>query len=660
MLDFNDAEPQSHLRLAYDMAWEARTERLRQALSGRARDLIDHVFPSARVHGAEARIGSTDGEPGESLSIDLTSGVWFDHATGEGGDLIDLWKATQKATFPEAIDDLERWAGLASAPAFTSRVHKVAEKRKEEAKKHAGVDTGLGPPVASWYYKSADDTLIGIVRRYDLAGQFDDAGKPKKTFRPFTASGEPRMPDPRPLYRLPQIATASTVVLVEGEKCADALETVGVEATTVMGGANTHLEKTDFTPLAGKTVLLWPDNDGLGKTEKVSFVGQRYMERLKIHLEALGCRVGIVEIPPNKPAKWDAADAVKGGDDVTAILAAAMPDTTAASMVRFRILTIDELANVKPPEWRIHGIFPTHGSSTVYGAFESFKTWVGIDMLLSLAAGVDWQGRASKPCSVLYIAGEGQHGLAHRVVGWCEVKNAGVRPARFRALPEAVAIPASGDIDDLLRAIDDLPEAPGVIALDTITRMSGGGSLNDEKDVQAYVRGMDRLRTATGAHIMNIGHAGKDKEKGLMGSVVLPGAMETIICVERKGDNLTLINNNPKGKQKDGPNFEDIHLVTRKVSFVRDGKTDTTLILVPVEPAENDETKPARRLGPLQQKIMTALEQAARNGQSLGFTSLKIMTGSDDGTLGRTLRNLVEREVISVSEEEGKQQWKFL
>ena len=45
-------------------------------------------------------------------------------------------------------------------------------------------------------------------------------------------------PVPRPLYLQPGIATADTIVLVEGEKCAQALIEAGIVATTAMHGAS--------------------------------------------------------------------------------------------------------------------------------------------------------------------------------------------------------------------------------------------------------------------------------------------------------------------------------------------------------------------------------------------------------------------------------------
>jgi hypothetical protein len=323
----------------------------------------------------------------------------------------------------------------------------------------------------------------------------------------------------------------------------------------------------------------------------------------------------------------------------------------------FRVMTIDELATLKPPEWRIDGIFPVYGSSTIYGAYESYKTFVALDMLLSLAAGRPWMGREMKPCAVLYVAGEGQHGLAQRILGWCEAKNDGARPADFLLLPEAIAIPDRGNLDKLLRTVDALPAGAGVVALDTITRMSGGGSLNDEKDMQQYVLGMDRLRRHTGGHIMNVGHSGKDKEKGLLGSIVLPAAMETIICVERTGDALKLVNSNPKGKQKDGPNFPDIALRTQVSRFRQADEEASTLVLMPDEnPVREAAQKgPAKPQGANQQTIMAALKKA--KGEPLGVTRLAGMTGLENARIAEATSSLVAKGLVHEVGEEGARRW---
>ena len=45
---------------------------------------------------------------------------------------------------------------------------------------------------------------------------------------------------------------------------AQALIDAGIVATTAMNGANAPVEKTDWLPLAGKSVVIWPDRDKPG------------------------------------------------------------------------------------------------------------------------------------------------------------------------------------------------------------------------------------------------------------------------------------------------------------------------------------------------------------------------------------------------------------
>jgi putative DNA primase/helicase len=57
-----------------------------------------------------------------------------------------------------------------------------------------------------------------------------------------------RAPDPRPLYNLPAYQPHNAGVLVEGEKCADALIRLGIVATTAMNGAKAPIDKTTGAP----------------------------------------------------------------------------------------------------------------------------------------------------------------------------------------------------------------------------------------------------------------------------------------------------------------------------------------------------------------------------------------------------------------------------
>src|SRR5690349_10119283 len=90
--------------------------------------------------------------------------------------------------------------------------------------------------------------------------------------------GEPEFPAGKPLYRLHQLRLRpnEVVYLVEGEKCVDALEKLGLLATT--SGAADSFEAADWSLLAERDIVIWADNDE---------AGQRYVDGATLKLEAL-------------------------------------------------------------------------------------------------------------------------------------------------------------------------------------------------------------------------------------------------------------------------------------------------------------------------------------------------------------------------------------
>lgn len=106
-----------------------------------------------------------------------------------------------------------------------------------------------------------------------------------------------------PLFRLNKIKDKDLVVIVEGEKCVIALEHIGIDyVTTTMGGAK-NAKKADLSPLAGKRVIIFPDNDKAGKD---------YMDDLISILTQMDCLIGTID--PNElmlGEKEDVADYIK-------------------------------------------------------------------------------------------------------------------------------------------------------------------------------------------------------------------------------------------------------------------------------------------------------------------------------------------------------------
>jgi putative DNA primase/helicase len=159
--------------------------------------------------------------------------------------------------------------------------------------------------VQLWQYESAAGDLMAIVTRYEDANG-------RKTIRPWRWMNRrwtPKaLPNNRPLWNLPAIADPLTaghmVVVVEGEKCAEVLRNAfgrtrtPAIATTWMGGASA-IDKTDWSPLAGRKVFLWPDNDEPG----FKAAGQ-----IADKLRDLNCDLSFIVPDEDQPRGWDCAD----------------------------------------------------------------------------------------------------------------------------------------------------------------------------------------------------------------------------------------------------------------------------------------------------------------------------------------------------------------
>lgn len=295
MLDFNDTAP------APEIPASERREAVRAALLARLESVLFTLFPAGKKRRGKFVIGDVLGSPGDSLEVVLDgdkAGLWTDRAEGSGGDVFHLIGAhfgvDVHGDFARVLDLAEDLVGRAP----------TAPPRK--AAKKAPIDD-LGPATAKWDYLDAQGRLIAVVYRYDPPGR-------KKEFRPWDAKRRKMAPpEPRPLYNQPGIQDAAQVVLVEGEKCAQALIDAGVCATTAMHGANAPVDKTDWTPLAGKAVLVWPDRDK---------PGWEYAVQAAQAILSAGAKTCHILYPPEEAADgWDAADAVMEGFDVAAFLA---------------------------------------------------------------------------------------------------------------------------------------------------------------------------------------------------------------------------------------------------------------------------------------------------------------------------------------------------
>lgn len=296
MIDFNDL-PQPPV----PENREAERDEIRAELIARLESVLFTLFPAGRKRRGKFLIGDVLGSPGNSLEVVLEgdkAGLWTDRATGDGGDIFDLLACHLALSIHT---DFNRVLDAAADLLGRARSAPVPKSKKQSAP----VDE-LGPATAKWDYLDAGGKLLAVVYRYDPPGG-------KKQFRPWDAKRHKMAPpDPRPLYNQPGMVSAAQVVLVEGEKCAQALIDAGIVATTAMHGANAPVDKTDWSPLSGKAVLIWPDRDK---------PGWEYASQAAQAVLAAGAKSCHILYPPeDAPEGWDAADAIVEGFDVATFL----------------------------------------------------------------------------------------------------------------------------------------------------------------------------------------------------------------------------------------------------------------------------------------------------------------------------------------------------
>jgi 5S rRNA maturation endonuclease (ribonuclease M5) len=456
LLDFNNADKQQNEIERLDI------EAIRGSLLNRLEDALFYLFPNGHIRNNCFHIGSTKGEAGKSLIVQLggdKQGNWFDFATNQGGDIFSLWEETQgyqKSDFNKLLTEINEWLGNATTPK-----HNITRPRN--------FTDNLGKPTAKWDYFDRSNKLIACVYRYDT----EDG----KEFRVWDVKNrKAKSPDPRPLYNIPGIISAKKVILVEGEKSADALIAYGLTASTAMFGANAPINKTDWSPLIGKEVIIWPDNDEAGK---------EYAQKVAKHLLNVASFVSILNPSQDKAAKWDAADAVLENFDIRQFLETAR--SANSTLPSYSIADFVNDDSPMPDDIIMPRLLTPGGMLLIGGAPKVGKSDFLINFLIHLAAGEGFLGlKPPRPLKIFYLQAEiGYHYMRERIK-----KLAIAKETFFKASQNLIAtsriqmILNDQGVDAAYRTIKHYfpNQAPDIICIDPIRNVFDGGSDNGSEN----------------------------------------------------------------------------------------------------------------------------------------------------------------------------------
>ena len=258
---------------------------------------------------------------------------------------------------------------------------------------------------------------------------------------------------------------------------------------------------------------------------------------------------------------------------------------------RFRFVSRERMQNIRPPSWLINGLLPSQSYAILYGAPGTFKTFLALDIALSVAAGMGMSDTANWPDieeagPVLYCAGEGRSSITKRVKAWENTNFYGNRVEDFNLVDPVPLV--SEDIGVFIEGAKQLsPKGYKLIVIDTVGRSMQGMNENSQEHASAFTQKIEHLQKELGAAVLALHHTGKGDTNSARGSSVFGADADVMLKLERQNKSYTV--SLAMTKQKDAPEWEDKQYI--QLNEVSVGIEDVSLVAVKGEKLEQELSK---------------------------------------------------------------------
>jgi len=359
--------------------------------------------------------------------------------------------------------------------------------------------------------------------------------------------------EPGTLYVAEGFATAATIHEITNRPCI-----VAYSASNLVPVAGILREMHG----AAQDIVIVADNDASG-------VGQRYAEQAS-------AKFGARMVMP--PELGDANDYVQAGHDLAALLFPPKDD--------WLIPAGDFCAQPAPISWLVKHWLQDKALIMVHGPSGGGKTFVVLDWCLRMAAGVlEWSKNKVRTGTVVYLAGEGHHGLRGRVAAWKVHQSAG---------PLSMWLSKDGcDLNTpqgYMRVVDNiraLPKRPNLIVVDTLHRFMVGDE-NSAKDAKTMLDACGALMAEFGCSVLLVHHTGVSDEAQhrARGSSAWRGALDIEISIVpgKDGSPMQIV----QRKSKDAELAEPVYAVLQSIEIPgwmdEDGQPVTSAVVSVTEP----------------------------------------------------------------------------
>ena len=205
------------------------------------------------------------------------------------------------------------------------------------------------------------------------------------------------------------------------------------------------------------------------------------------------------------------------------------------------IITAGQARYVTKQHYLIKQWLPFEGTGVLVGPSNTGKTFIALDMAMSIAAGTDWHGHKVRQGAVLYLATEGSFSFKNRMAALKDDRGLTDNVPLIARADMVNLLDQEADLAELAALADEIIEQHGplrLIVVDTLARAMAGGNENAPDDMGKLLNNVEALRQGTDAFVLLVHHTGKDEAKGARGHSSLKGAADTILLLSKRDDDL--------------------------------------------------------------------------------------------------------------------------
>lgn len=183
------------------------------------------------------------------------------------------------------------------------------------------------------------------------------------------------------------------------------------------------------------------------------------------------------------------------------------------------------------PHWLVKGVVDADSLACLFGPSGSGKSFVALDMALCIASGVAWHGRKIAHAGpVVYVAGEGLHGLKKRIRAWfLDHPDIDPESVPFFLTSRPVRFLSADDLEIAVSEINTIVEShgrPKLVVVDTVARCFGDGDENSTADMNAFVDALYELKQAFECCVFCVHHTGLADQSRARGSSAFKAALD--------------------------------------------------------------------------------------------------------------------------------------